>query len=166
MRVGLHRFLVETCQGFDSGNYNKGELVKYTQRIRDVLDSITIMRNFSIQFHLNIIRIGVLFLMLSLLGCSPAPTPPSEITPGSSKEDVTAVYGEPDRTQEFTIPDEPFFGPQEGLIDLVPLGTVVEEWVYEIGEEELYIWFTGDNNATREQWRVLDLGKYPKGAVY
>ena len=123
------------------------------------------MINYSIQFHSNIFRIGVLFLMVFLLGCSPASTPPSEITPGSSKEDVTAVYGEPDRTQEFTIPDEPFFGPQEGLIDLVPPGTVVEEWVYEIGEEELYIWFTGDDDA-RENWLVLDLGRYPKGAVY
>ena len=123
------------------------------------------MRNYSIQFHLNIFRIGVLFLMVSLLGCSPASKPPSEIIPGSSKKDVTAIYGEPDRTQEFTIPGEPFFGPQEDLIDLVPPGTMVEEWVYEIGEEELYIWFTGDDEA-REKWLVLDLGRYPKGAVY
>jgi len=165
MRVGLHRFLVETCQSFDSGNYNKGGLVKCTQRIRDVLDSITSMRNYSIQFHLNIFRIGVPFLMVSLLGCSPASKPPSEIIPGSSKKDVTAMYGEPDHTQEFTIPDEPFFGPQEGLIDLAPPGTVVEEWVYEIGDDELYIWFTRDDE-TSENWTVLDLGRYPKGAAY
>jgi len=75
------------------------------------------------------------------------------------------MYGEPDRTQEFTIPDEPFLGPQEGLIDFAPPGTVVEEWVYEIGDDELYIWFTRDDE-TSENWTVLDLGRYPKGAVY
>ena len=109
--------------------------------------------------------VGILLLTAFLLGCSPASTSPSEITQGSSKEDVIALYGEPDRTQEFTIPDEPFFGPQEGLIDLVPPGTMIEEWVYEIDDEELYIWFTGADEA-RGDWQVLDFGKYPKGAVY
>ena len=52
------------------------------------------------------------------------------------------------------------------MIDLAPPGTLVEEWVYEIGDEELYIWFTGDENEAREDWLVLDLGRYPKGAVY
>ena len=109
---------------------------------------------------------GILFLMVFIVGCSPGSTPPTEITQGSSKDDVIALYGEPDRTQEFTIPGEPFFGPQEGLIDLVPPGTAIEEWVYEIGDEELYIWFSGDSDEAREDWLVLDLGGYPKGAVY
>jgi len=124
------------------------------------------MINYSIQFRANILHIVIFLLMVSLIGCSPASTPPSEITQGSSKEDVLALYGEPDRTQEFVIPDKPFFGPQEGLIDLVPPGTVIEEWVYEIGDEELYIWFTGNGDEPREDWLVLDLGRYPKGAVY
>ena len=115
---------------------------------------------------MNPFRAGLIFLMAFIVGCSPVSTPPTEITRGSSKEDVIALYGEPNRTQEFTLPEEPFFGPQEGLANLVSPGTVIEEWVYEIGDEELYIWFTGDNDVAREDWRVLDLGRYPKGAVY
>ena len=121
---------------------------------------------FERDFRPSPICTGILLLMALVIGCSPIASPPAEITQGSSKEDVIALYGEPDRTQEFIIPDEPFFGPQEGLIDLVPPGTLIEEWVYEIEDEELYIWFTGDNSEAREDWLVLNLGKYPKGAVY
>jgi len=105
-------------------------------------------------------------LVVILVACSPISTPPVEVTRGSLKEEVIALYGEPDRAQEFIIPDEPFFGPQESLIDLVPPGTLIEEWVYVIGDEELYIWFTGENDEARENWLVLDLGRYPTGAVY
>jgi len=113
----------------------------------------------------NSILICILFLTALIVDCSPVSVPPSEITQGSSKEDVIALYGEPDRTQEFILPDEPYFGPQEGLAKLAPPGTLIEEWVYEIGDEELYIWFTGEAES-REDWLVLDLGRYPKGAVY
>ena len=116
--------------------------------------------------HPTLICSGILLLIALLVGCSPVASPPAEITQGSSKADVRALYGEPDRMQEFIIPNEPFFGPQEGLIGLVPPGTLIEEWVYEMDDEELYIWFTGDNDKARENWLVLDLGRYPKGAVY
>ena len=114
----------------------------------------------------NFLGAGIILLMAFLVGCSPASTLPSEIIQGSSKDDVIALYGEPDRTQEFILPEVPFFGPQESLINLVPSGTLIEEWVYEIGYEELYIWFIGDSDEAREDWLVLDLGRYPKGAVY
>jgi hypothetical protein len=116
--------------------------------------------------RMNSIYTGILVAIACLVGCSPPPTAPAEIIQGSTKDDVIALYGEPNRTQEFIIPDEPFFGPQEGLINLVPPGTTIEEWVYDIGDEELYIWFSREEDATRDEWRVLDLGRYPKGAVY
>jgi hypothetical protein len=110
--------------------------------------------------------VGVLVLMSLIPSCSPASILPAEVTQGSSKDDVVALYGEPDRAQEFVLPDAPFFGPQEGLINLVPSGTLIEEWVYEIGDEELYVWFTGKGDEPGEDWLVLDLGRYPKNAVY
>jgi hypothetical protein len=61
----------------------------------------------------------ILLILAILAGCAPMSISPSEIAQGSSKEDVIALFGEPDRTQEFVIPDEPFFGPQENLITLV-----------------------------------------------
>ena len=118
------------------------------------------------RFRLNLIYAGISLAMTFLVACSPSSTPPAEIAPGSSKSDVVALYGEPDRMQEFIIPDEPFFGPQEGLVNLVSPGTMIEEWVYEIDDEELYIWFTGDENEAREDWLVLELGRYSKDAVY
>ena len=68
---------------------------------------------------MKLIRAVLILLMTFHVSCSLAATPALEVTNGSSKEDVIALYGEPVRTQEFIIPDEPFFGPQEGLIDLV-----------------------------------------------
>jgi hypothetical protein len=118
------------------------------------------------RFHLSPILAPILLLAAFFVGCSPTSTPPADITPGSFKSDVITLYGEPSRTQEFVIPEEPFFGPQESLINLVPPGTLIEEWVYEIDDEELYIWFTGNSNEARENWLVLEMGKYPKDAVY
>ena len=124
------------------------------------------MLNVDRNIQLNFLHAGFLWLMAFLVGCSPVSKIPTEIEQGSTKEDVIALYGKPDRTQEFILPEVPFFGPQESLINLVPSGTLIEEWVYEIGDEELYIWFTGDLDEARENWQVLDLGRFPKGAVY
>jgi hypothetical protein len=110
---------------------------------------------------------AVIFIIaVVLVGCSPTSSIPSEVGKGSSKEDVIASLGEPDQTQDFILPDEPFFGPQESLVNLVPAGTVIEEWVYEIGDEVLYVWFTGEDDDLREDWLVLVTARYPKDAVY
>jgi hypothetical protein len=101
-----------------------------------------------------------------LVGCSLISPSTPEIVEGSTKGDVIAALGEPDRTQDFVLPDVPFFGPQESLANLVPAGTVIEEWVYEIGDEVLYVWFTGELDESRENWLVLDTARHPKDAVY
>jgi hypothetical protein len=109
----------------------------------------------------------ILFLLAAaLVSCAPSPPPPPQISSGSSKAEVIAAYGEPDEIQDFILPAEPFFGPQEGLADLVPPGTVLEEWVYEIDDQVLYVWFTGEPGEPREDWLVLEKGQYPKDAVY
>jgi len=144
------------------------ERIHFYARIREIICIQTTTSEIMIdrQPRLPPIRAAIILLMLLIVGCSPATTPPAEITQGSSKEAVIRFYGEPDRTQEYIIPDGPFFGPQEGLINFVPPGTLMEEWVYEVEDEELYIWFTGDSDESRENWLVLDLGRYPTGAVY
>lgn len=105
-------------------------------------------------------------LAVALVSCSPSPSPAPQISPGSSKAEVIAAYGEPDEILDFILPGEPFFGPQESLVDLVPPGTVLEEWVYEIDGEVLYVWLTGGPAEPREGWLVLDTGRYPKDTVY
>ena len=117
-------------------------------------------------FRSDSVRAVIFIIAVVLVGCSPTSLPPSEVGKGSSKGEVIASLGEPDQTQDFMLPDEPFFGPQESLANLVPAGAVIEEWVYEIGDEVLYVWFTGEVDELREDWLVLVTAKYPKDAIY
>jgi hypothetical protein len=106
---------------------------------------------------------AVLFIIaVILVGCSPTSSVPSEIRKSSFEGDVIASLGEPDQTQDFILPNEPFYGPQESLVNLVPAGTAIEEWRYEIGDEVLYVWFTGEDDDLREDWLVLATARYSK----
>ena len=117
-------------------------------------------------FRLGSFRALIFVIFIVLAGCSISPSPLSEIEKGSSKDEVITSLGEPDQTQDFVLPDVPFFGPQESLVNLVPPGTMIEEWVYEIGDEVLYVWFAGEEDELREDWLVLDTARHPKDAVY
>jgi hypothetical protein len=114
------------------------------------------------KFRLALVRAIISIIAIILVGCSPTSSVPSEIGRGSSKGDVIASLGEPDQTRDFILPDEPFFGPQESLVNLVPAGTAIEEWRYEIGDEVLYVWFTGEDDDLREDWLVLATARYSK----
>lgn len=116
--------------------------------------------------QIDILASILIFVPIVLFGCSQFSSPQPEIGAGSSKDEVIASLGEPDQNQDLILPDVPFFGPQESLANLVPAGTVIEEWVYEIEDELLYIWFTGPVDESREDWLVLDTARYPKDAIY
>ena len=88
-----------------------------------------------------------------------------KITRGLSKEEVIRLYGKPNLAQMITLRLEPSFSPRNKLNKFVPFGTFIEEWVYEIDETVLFIWFSGDLNAPRENWLVLDTGILPKSAM-
>jgi hypothetical protein len=79
---------------------------------------------------------------------------------------VRAVAGEPDETIDFTLPSGPFFGPQEGLANLLPAGTTVEEWQYRTEEIVTYVWFSGEAGDSRETWIVIETASHPAEAVY
>ena len=117
-------------------------------------------------FRLLLILTVTLLLNVIIFGCSPASKSPSDIAKGVSKSEVIASLGEPDQVQDFILPDVPFFGPQESLVNLVAPGTVIEEWVYEIGDDLFYVWFTGKVDDPRQDWLVLDTARHPKDAVY
>lgn len=116
--------------------------------------------------QLDSVRTITLIIAVLLAACSPTPSPQPEIGQGSSKAEVIALFGQPDQIQDFVLPDQPFFGPQESLINLVPAGTVVEEWVYEIGDDLLYVWFTGQDGDSRQDWLVLLTARYPTDTVF
>jgi protein-S-isoprenylcysteine O-methyltransferase Ste14 len=113
-------------------------------------------------------RTGLLVVGLALLlgGCRAGPGDAVDVAVGAGLEEVREQLGEPQREQDFIMPEVPFFGPQESLTDLVPAGTLVKEWVYSVGEEELYVWFASAQGAAPDLWRVVATGRYPAGAVF
>jgi hypothetical protein len=110
------------------------------------------------------------FLLTSLVavtaGCAAEREATRQIQAGQTKEEVTASAGDPDEVKEFILPNEPFFGPQEGLAGLLPAGTLVEEWLYHSQGEVTYVWFVGEETEPREEWKVIDTAIYPDDAVY
>ena len=104
--------------------------------------------------------------MLVLVSCSLDTSSSGEIEVGFSRDDVIDANGQPAAIQDFVLPDQPFFGPQESLASLLPPGVVVEEWVYELNGEILYVWFASESGEPREGWLVIATGIYPAGAVF
>lgn len=112
-------------------------------------------------------RLGAAIASLIVLAAACAPEPaPRSIQAGQTRVEVVEALGEPDGIGEFTVSDEPVFGPQEGLMSLVPSGTRVEEWRYVSEGAVRYIWFAGEPGSPREEWRVIDSAVYPADAVY
>ena len=99
-------------------------------------------------------------------GCSAGRDVTREIQAGQTRDEVRAAAGEPDEIIEFTLPYEPFFGPQEGLESILPAGTLVEEWQYRSGGEVIYVWYAGGWEEPREEWTVIDTAAFPADAVY
>lgn len=118
----------------------------------------------SSRWLLRVIYLSVLTISL-LPGCNRRVNNQDEIEPGLSKGDVARILGDPSEVNEFVMPDGPFFGPQEGLTGLVPVGQTVEEWVYFVDGDARYIWFWGEGDQ-EEAWRVVLTLVYPKDAVY
>jgi hypothetical protein len=118
---------------------------------------------------LNEWNLPVLLVFLALFvasSCSSTPSSPDEVEIGLSREEVVEVMGEPTTIQDFVLPSEPFFGPQEDLVSLIPPGTVVEEWIYELEEEVMYVWFASESGLPRGEWLVIGTGLYPADAVF
>ena len=94
-------------------------------------------------------------LLVVAVGCSAERDPTSEIQAGQTRDEVTAAAGDPDEIDEFTLPDKPFFGPQEGLASVLPAGTLAEEWRYRSAGDVIYVWFVADPAEPREAWAGL-----------
>lgn len=108
----------------------------------------------------------ILTLLLAASGCSAGHQRLQDIEVGQTRGEVIAAAGEPDQISQFTVPDEPFFGPQEGLAGLLPPCTFVEEWQYVSGEDVTYVWFAGPSAEEQEAWTVIDTAVYPIDAIF
>ena len=108
----------------------------------------------------------IFLVLLAVASCSSTSSSSDEVEIGFSREGVIEVMGEPATIQDFILPDQPFFGPQESLANILPPGTVVEEWIYELDEEVMYVWFASDSDIPRDEWLVIETGLYPAGVVF
>ena len=111
-----------------------------------------------------LIALGVSILIVIAAGCSNDAS--RQIQIGQTRDEVIAAVGEPDEIMEFTVPNEPYFGPQEGLAGILASGTLVEEWRYVAEEEVTYVWFAAKSSEPHEQWKVIGTATYPANAVY
>jgi len=107
-----------------------------------------------------------LFLLIVLAACSQQTITSDRIEVGLSQSDVKSILGEPSKVQEFAMPEGPFFGPQEVLLELAEPGRAILEWVYEQGEAVLYIWFSGDPGRPTTSFRVIEFATFPNDAVF
>lgn len=106
---------------------------------------------------------GCVALLITSTGC---PNNASRhIETGQTRDEVISV-GKPDEIAEFTVPDGPFFGPQEGLANILGQGTIVEEWRYNSEGEVTYVWFATKSSEPRERWTVVNTATMPADAVY
>jgi hypothetical protein len=88
------------------------------------------------------------------------------VKPGVVREEVEAQLGPPDERQEMTIPEEPFFGPGEGLSVILEPGAPYEEWVYRRAEMDYYVWFSAPPGDPAGAWEVVLTASYPADAVF
>jgi hypothetical protein len=112
------------------------------------------------------IRYFSIILIFLLTACTTGRLKWGNIPIGTSLGEVRKQLGDPDRQQDFSLPEVPFWGPQEKLAGLIPPGTIIEEWVYVKGDKEFYIWFVGEDEQSKDLWKVIETGKAPVDAVY
>ncbi|GBD98857.1 hypothetical protein BMS3Abin07_00885 [bacterium BMS3Abin07] len=58
-----------------------------------------------------------------------------------SRVQVKSILGDPEHSTVAVLPQPPFFGPQESLVNFLKPGTSFEEWQYADGETIYLIWF-------------------------
>jgi hypothetical protein len=120
---------------------------------------------FQINKLLPILVPSLLFTMI-FYGCSQVVGSIQEIQIGYTRQAVITIAGDPDEINDFVLPSTPFFGPQEGLVELIPAGTTVEEWRYISEKDVTYVWFAGEGGIPRADWTVIDFATYPLDAIF
>ena len=74
----------------------------------------------------------ILLLLTFFVSCwDKIPIPKhSDFNIGTARDEITAQFGEPTRTQIFTKQGQPIWGAIEGYWDEVPEGSTIEVWAY------------------------------------
>jgi len=90
----------------------------------------------------------------------------AEVKSGMSREQVRSILGTPVLSTVAVLPQPPFFGPQESLVNFLKPGASFEEWQYTAGDTIYLVWFSGTDEETQENWTVVTKFSHPKGVVF
>lgn len=90
----------------------------------------------------------------------------NQISSGMTRTEIRKRLGDPADIRVNSLPEGPFWGPQEG-IDPNKLNSLrrYEEWRYEHENTIYLIWF-GDTVREKSDWGVIGKTSYPKEAVF
>lgn len=106
---------------------------------------------------------GLSLGLLALPACQARPQ--AELRPGLTRAQVERLLGEPDQVVWSALPEQGLFGPQEALYAQLEPGDPYEEWLYDLGEEQQYLWFSGSTDD-RSSWTLITAVTAPKGVIY
>lgn len=106
------------------------------------------------------------FLVSALVGaCSSLPSTGGEPQIGMDRSEVENLLGAPGSMSLEHLPEGALFGPQEALYGPLAAGDPYEEWRYDLGDDDLYVWYAGPSSDPVD-WLVVMTAQVPKDAVY
>ena len=83
-----------------------------------------------------------------------------------SRAQVRSIMGDPQHFTVAVLPQPPFFGPQESLVQFLKPSASFEEWQYTDGETIYLIWFGSAEEEPQESWTAVTKFSYPKDVVF
>lgn len=110
---------------------------------------------------LNVSRIfaGCLLLCIIAARCSGVPQH-EQIATGQSMREIRSLLGEPDSIDTSIKIDQPIWGPEESFWDVIPAGTSLERWRYDLRDGTLNLYFVDGSDTLGYKAFA------PKGVVY
>jgi hypothetical protein len=109
---------------------------------------------------------AILFFALSVASCSLAAQEikysevRDKIIKGQSKQEITALLGQPSQKKVTAKSNKYIWGPEEDFWDKIPMGTRLEVWTYQFSDGLLNLYFM--NEGKRLDYKAFA----PKGVVY
>jgi hypothetical protein len=90
----------------------------------------------------------------------------TRVKPGMNKQRVLNLLKEPHDIVIAVLPEPPFWGPQESLVNIINPGTQYEQWRYVVARTDFLIFFGSADKIPRKEWKVLDKTYYSNNEVF
>ena len=90
----------------------------------------------------------------------------NSIEPGTPQPLVQRQLGRPDELRRGFIDPQPEPGPAADLVDVAPVGTRYEHWVYKRGDSHYHVFFARGTRGGDVGMEVIAVRSTPSDAVY